>query len=154
MLHKHILLNHGGRYIYIQPCSLNKAVPCALGKVGKPRTALKDKHLMGIQHTYNGKDLFVRLQTDVASPLLHTVFVSRIHFGKQNSHTNTSHGSALCSCTLQLYILLTISPCYYLRVQLTYLEELHGQCNGTAHTCVNRGYQVLLSHFSSTWERG
>jgi len=114
VLHKHTLLNHGSRYIYIQPCSLNKAMSCALGKVGKPRTALKDEHLMAIQHTCSGKDMFVRLQTDVASPLLHTyeflpfVFASRIHFGKAEL----------------THILLTIYLCYYLRVQLTYLDEL------------------------------
>jgi len=108
VLHKHTLLNHAGHYIYIQPCSLNKAVSCALGKVGKPRTALKDEHLMAIQHTYNGKDMFVWLQTDVASPLLHTyeflpfVFASRIHFGKAElTHTQATvlHGvPAHCNC--------------------------------------------------------
>ena len=29
--------------------------------------------------------------------------------------------------------------------QLTYLDELCLECNGTAHTCVNSGYQVLFS---------
>ena len=29
--------------------------------------------------------------------------------------------------------------------QLTYLDELYGECNGTARTCVNSGYQALFS---------
>ena len=29
--------------------------------------------------------------------------------------------------------------------QRTYLDELYGECNGTAHTCVNSGYQALFS---------
>ena len=29
--------------------------------------------------------------------------------------------------------------------QLMYLNELHGECNGTAHACVNSGYQALFS---------
>ena len=29
--------------------------------------------------------------------------------------------------------------------QLTYLDELYGECNGTAHACVNSGYQALFS---------
>ena len=27
-------------------------------------------------------------------------------------------------------------------VQLTYLDELYGECNGTAHICVNSGYHT------------
>ena len=37
MLHNHTFLNHGSHY----SCSFNKAVSCALSKVGKPRMALK-----------------------------------------------------------------------------------------------------------------
>ena len=29
--------------------------------------------------------------------------------------------------------------------QLTYLDELYGECNGTAHACVNSEYQALFS---------
>ena len=29
--------------------------------------------------------------------------------------------------------------------QLTYLDELYGECNGTARACVNSGYQALFS---------
>ena len=45
-------LIHGSRYIYMQPSSFNKGVSCALGKVGKPRMALKDEQLMALQHIY------------------------------------------------------------------------------------------------------
>ena len=47
------------------------------------------------------------------------------------------HDSAWCSFTLQSHILLNITLCYY---QLTYIEELYGECNGTAHACTNSGY--------------
>jgi len=36
----------------MQPSLFNKAVSCAFGKVGKPRTALKDEQLIAIQHVY------------------------------------------------------------------------------------------------------
>ena len=55
-----------------------------------------------------------------------------------------SYGSTRCSYTLPLYILPNISLCCYLWVQFTYLNELYGECN---RTCVNSGYQVLLSNF-------
>ena len=29
--------------------------------------------------------------------------------------------------------------------QLTYLDKLYGECNGTASACVNSGYQALFS---------
>ena len=29
--------------------------------------------------------------------------------------------------------------------QLTYLDKLYGECNGTARACVNSGYQALFS---------
>ena len=37
--------------------------------------------------------------------------------------------------------------CHYLHVQLTYLNELYGECNGTARACTKSGHQVLLSDF-------
>jgi len=42
-LHDRTLLNHGSRYIKTQLCSVNKAVSCAPGKVGKSGIALKDE---------------------------------------------------------------------------------------------------------------
>ena len=39
------------------------------------------------------------------------------------------------------------SQCYYLQVQVMYLDELYGKCSGTAHSCTNSGYQALLSDF-------
>ena len=50
-----VLLIHGSQYIYMQPSSFNKAVSCALCKVGKPRMALKDEQLMAIQHIYTAR---------------------------------------------------------------------------------------------------
>ena len=39
--------------------------------------------------------------------------------------------------------------------QLTYLDKLYGECNGTARACVNSGYQALFSPITkSAWERG
>ena len=110
-----------------------------------------------MQHVYNGKDVFVWLLTDAARLLQHMhefllfVSVPRIHFGKSEAaychNRHASYGSAWCSCTLQSHILPNISPCYYLQDQLTYLDELYGECNGTACVCTNSGYQALLSNF-------
>ena len=58
------------------------------------------------------------------------------------------HGSAWCSSTLQLYISPNIFPCYYLPVQLMYLNELCREYDETDHACVNSGHQVLLSDFT------
>jgi len=43
--------------MYMQPCSFNKdkAVSCALGKIGKSKMALKDEQLMVIQHVYTAR---------------------------------------------------------------------------------------------------
>ena len=86
------------------------------------------------------------------------VFMPCIHFGKAEvayHHRGlASYVFTWCSCTLQSYILPNISPCYYLQVQVTYINELYRECSGTARTCANNGYQVLLSGFSSAWERG
>ena len=107
------------------------------------------------------KHVFVWLPTDTAARQVYTyellpfVFVPRIHFGKAEEAYRypelASYGSAWCSYSLESYILPNISPCYYLQIQLTYLNELYGEW--TARACVNSGYQVLLSYFSSAWER-
>ena len=67
-----------------QLCSFNKAVSCALSKVGKPRMALKNKQLMSIPHVYD-KDVFVWLPTGTCVYLLF-VFVPHIHFERQKWH--------------------------------------------------------------------
>ena len=48
-------LNHGSRYVYNQPNLFNKAVLCALRKVGKSRMAVKDEQVMAIQHIYTAR---------------------------------------------------------------------------------------------------
>ena len=57
MLHDRTLLNHRSHYIYIymQPSSFDMAMSYALNKVGKSRMALKDEHLMAIQHVYTAR---------------------------------------------------------------------------------------------------
>jgi len=76
---------------------------------------------------------------------------SHPHFGKAevaDCHCGlASYVSTFCSYTLQLYILPIISLCYYLQVQLTYLNELCKEYSGTACACANSGYQVLLCDF-------
>jgi len=87
----------------MQLCSFNKAVSCALSKVGKPRMALKNKQLMLVPHVY-GKDVFVWLPTGTYVYLLF-VFVPHIHFGKAevayHHHGLASYSSAQCSYTLE-----------------------------------------------------
>jgi len=57
--------------------------------------------------------------------------------GAYHHHGLASYRCAWCSCTLELYILQNISPCYYLQVQFTYVEELYTKRNRTAHACAN-----------------
>ena len=39
--------------------------------------------------------------------------------------------------------------------QLTYLDKLYEECNGTTRACVHSGYQALFSPITkSAWERG
>ena len=154
MLHDHTLLIHGSQYIYMQPSSFNKAVSHAHGKVGMPRRALKDVQLITIQHIYTARTCLYGYR-QIWQVHMHEsyclYFVPYIHFGKAESayrhHRHASYGSAWCSCTLQSYILPNISPCYYRQVQLTYLDELYGECSGTARACANSGYRSLI--FSS-----
>jgi len=71
------------------------------------------------------------------------------------------YGKYACMISCNLYLCLastlerqkwhiivpSISPCCYLQVQVMYLDELYRECSGTARTCMNNGYQVLLSDF-------
>ena len=95
--------------------------------------ALKDEQLMAIQHVYNGKDM---LRVCYWIQQIHTsydfspfVFMPGIHFGKAEAsyqhHRLGNDGSTWSSCTLQSCILLNILSVVYLRVQLSYLDELH-----------------------------
>ena len=126
----------------------NEAMSCALGKVGKPRMALKDEQQIAIQYVYMARTClhgYQQIWQVHMYEFLPFVFVPHIHFGKAEvafCHCRL----ASCSCTLQSYILANISPCY-LQVQVTYLDELYGECSRTACACVNSGYQVLLSDF-------
>jgi len=130
-----MLLIHGSRYIYMQPSSFNKAVLCALGKVGKPRMALKDEQLMAIQHIYMSRMClygYRQIRQVHMYEFLPFVFVPHIHFGKAEMayrhHGLASYVSTCCSCTLQSYILPNISPCYYLkfrlRISMNYMESV------------------------------
>ena len=155
MLHDCILLNHGSRYIYMQPCLVHSTKLCRvplvrLGNQEWPEERTTDGNTA---HVY-GKNVFVWLPTDTASTqyeLLPFVFISCIHFGKievaYRHHGPASYGSAWCSCTLESHILPNISPCYYQGVQLTHVDELYGECNRTARACTHSGYQALLSDF-------
>jgi len=66
------------------------------------------------------KGWYIRIVTEV---------VPRIHFGKAEvayRHCGlASYISTWCSCILQSYILLNISLCYYLHIQLAYLNGLY-----------------------------
>ena len=86
------------------------------------------------------KDVFVWLPTDTASTGYTCMSLSIcIH----PSHPLWKGRSDI----LQLYTLPNISPCCYLQVQHTYLNELYGGYSGTACACANSGYQEHLSNF-------
>ena len=64
-----------------------------------------------------------------------------VHFGKAEAayrHPQISnHDAGVVYFTEYLSVLF--------HDQLTYLDELNGECNGTARACVNSGYQALFS---------
>ena len=65
--------------------------------VGKPGMVLKDEQLMAIHHVYNGKDAFVWLPTDMASPLLWCFRKDRNGY---RYHSPGSHSSVwVATCT-------------------------------------------------------
>ena len=151
------LPNHKGRYNYMQPSLFNK---CSINPCCAPLVRLEAKNgtegrkTDGNTARLYSKDAFVWLPTDTASThvwVLPFVFVPHIHFGKAGAayrhHGLASYVSTSCSCTLQSYIFLNISPCYYLEVWFTYLNELYKEYSGTVCACANSGYQVLLSDF-------
>ena len=52
-------------------------------------------------------------------------------------------------------VYFTVTEYLSVLFQLTYLDKLYGECNGTARACVNSGYQALFSSITkSAWERG
>ena len=124
---------------------------CALGKVGKPRMALKNELLMAIQHVFTARTCLYCYQQIWQIHMyefyhLYSCLASTLERQKRHiAIMDLQAVSTWCSCTLQLYILLNISPCY-LQVQPTYLE-LCRECSRTARTCTNNGYHVLLSNF-------
>jgi len=104
VLHDHTLLNHGNRYIYMQPSLFNKAMLCALSKVGKPRMAPKDEKLMAIQHIYMARTCsysYQRIRQVHMYEFLQFIFMPYIHFGKAEAvyhHCRlASYGSTHCT---------------------------------------------------------
>ena len=90
--------------------------------------SLKDEQLMAIQHI--GRDVSVWLPDTASSYLvLPFVLVPHIHFEKAEAayHRHKLSIVPWCSSTLQSYISPNISLCYYLPVQLMYLDELYAE---------------------------
>ena len=71
--------------------------------------------------------------------------VLRVHLGRSGLPPSTDFE------TMALYDAGVVYFTEYLSVlfQLTYLDELYGECSRTACACANSGYQAL---FSSAWE--
>ena len=159
-MHDCTLLNHGSCYIYMQLCSFSKAVSCALGKVGRPRMALKDKQLMATQHVYMAKVVFVWLpETASTHVCVLTICVHTMHplwkgrsgiLSSRDLRNMALHGvAAHCNPIFnQIFSML------FLQVQLMYLMNYTENVMKLV-TRVNSEYQVLLSYFFlSAWEWG
>ena len=149
--------------IVMSACSpVPSTKPCHVPSVRleSQRMAPKNKQLMAIVYSTSivwQRTCFVWLPMDTASThlpyeFLLSAFMPRIHFGKPKAayryHWLAHCISTQCSCTLQSYnnIWQNISPCY-LWIQLTYVNELYTECNGTARECTDSGYKALLSDF-------
>ena len=64
----------------------------------------------------------------------------RVHFGKAEAAYRRPQTSKPWPCLSMLF-------------QLRYLNELCGECNGTARTCMNTEYQALYSTITEhAWE--
>ena len=128
-------------------CSLvhsTKVCHVTSGKVRKPRMACTEGRTTdGSTARLYCKDMFVWLPTDTASRyvwVLLFVLVPHIHFGKAEVAITITdlqamflHGVA-AHCNRIFY--QNSYLCYYLWVQLTYLNEWYRECSGTARTCV------------------
>ena len=106
----------------------------------KARNGAEDEQLTAIQYVHNGMNVLIWLNT----ARYRVCIVLRVHFRKAEAagvspspdfETMASHDAGVVYFTKYLSVLF----------QLTYLDELCGECNGTAHACVNSGYQALFS---------
>ena len=106
---------------------------------------LKDEQLTVIQHVHNGKNVFVWLHTARLNFLwgLTVCIVLHVHFGKGEAvvyrHPQASKPWPCMMLELYTYSTEHLSVIF----QLTYLDELYGECNRTA--CANSGYQAFFS---------
>ena len=141
MLHDHTLLNHGSRYIYMQPSSFKKAVLCALSQRLESQewpwrtnnwwqyTSIQQLRmcLYGYQQTR---------QVHMYEFLLF-VFMPHIHFGKAEM--------AYCHCGLASYV-STWCSCAH----CTHLDGLYGKCSRSTCACAHNvdtrcSFPILLS---------
>ena len=124
----------------------NQAAPYALGKVGKwmvLRTNNWQQYSTYITARMCLSDGYIR-PSQIYLRGLTVCIMLRVHFGKAEAAYCHSQTSKPWPCMiLESYIYFT----EYLSVlfQLTYLDELYGECNWTARKCVNSGYQALFT---------
>ena len=112
---------------------------------------LKDEQLTAIQHVHNGNNVLVWLHAAVHAAVkfcmgsYHLYRASRpLRKGRSGISPSTDFETMASHDTHDAGVVYFTE---YLSVlfQLTYIDELYRECNGTAHVCVNSGYQVLFS---------
>jgi len=136
MLHDHTLLNHGihSTCIPMQSSSFNKAVSCALSKVGNSRMALKDKQLFAIQHIYTAR--MCGMATDrygkytcksliVCICALHPFGKAEVAYRHADLQATFLHGvAAHCICIFLRIFLHVIIICKF----SLHIDELYREC--------------------------
>ena len=145
MLHDRTLLKHGSRFTSTRRCSVQPSRAVRPRSCRKARNGAEDEQLTAIQHIHNGKNVFVWLHTARSNLYMGSYCLYRascpLRKGRSgvlpstNFETMASHDAGVVYFTEYMSVLF----------QLAYLDELYGECKGTAHACVNSGYQALFS---------
>ena len=140
MLHYCTLQKHGS-CLHLQDAALfNQAVPYALSKVGKPGMVLRTNNRQQYSSYIMARMCFYGCIRPGQIYLWGLTVCRKDRSGVSLStdfeiETMASPDAGVVYFTEYLSVLF----------QLTYLDELYGECNGTARACVNSGYQALFS---------
>ena len=157
MLHDRTLLKHGS-LLHLQDTALYCSTkPCRTPSVrSEARNGAEDEQLTAIQHVHKR---FVWLATYSQVEFIYLwgltytvcIVLRILRKGRSGVLTSTDFETMASHDVGAVYFTEYLSVLF----QLTYLDKLYGECNGTARACVNSGYQALFSPITkSAWERG
>ena len=111
---------------------------------------LKNEQLTAIQRVHYGNNVFASLRMARSNLSMESYRLYRaslrVYFRKACRsgvspptvwHRLRNHGPTCCCSRIFVRV-----------ISLAYLDELYGECNGTARTCANSGYQTFFSQIT------